>query len=97
MLENKTMRKLIAILIVIVLVAAVPAFAHDNMSDACAVSRGMTLSPGTIRGFDPQPDPPAAIVSHLPSSGLDKVGFNPQPDPPHDPFRMHTQLCDGSV
>ncbi|MEO8393540.1 MAG: hypothetical protein ABI700_11170 [Chloroflexota bacterium] len=90
------MRKLIAILIVIVLVAAVPAIAHDNMSGACAVSRGIT-SPGTIRGFDPQPDPPAAILSHLPSSGLDKVGFNPQPDPPADPFRMNTQFCDGSV
>jgi hypothetical protein len=95
MLENKTMRKLIAILIVIVLVAAVPAFAHDNLSGVCAVSRGIT-SPGTLRGFDPQPDPPA-MVNNLPSSGLDKVGFNPQPDPPRDPFRLNTQLCDGSV
>ena len=96
MLENKTMRKLIAMLIVIGLVAAVPAFAHDNMSGVCAVSRGMITSPGTLRGFDPQPDPPVSL-NHLPSSGLDKVGFNPQPDPPADPFRVNTQLCDGSV
>ena len=95
MLENKIMHKLIAILIVIGLVAAIPAFAQDNMSGVCAVSRGIT-SPGTIRGFDPQPDPPA-ISNTLPSSGLDKVGFNPQPDPPADPFRMNTQLCDSSV
>jgi hypothetical protein len=32
------------------------------------------LNPGTICGFNPQPDPPG-----------DRVGFNPQPDPPGAP------------
>jgi hypothetical protein len=41
--------------------------------------------PGSIRGFDPQPDPPGTIV-----------GFDPQPDPPHTGSVL-IMLGDGSV
>ena len=84
------MRKLIAILIVIVLVAAVPAFAQDNVSGACAVSRGLVTSPGTIRGFDPQPDPPATL-NRLSSACLHTVGSNAQPNDPAQSFQQILQ------
>lgn len=38
-------------------------------------------NPGTIRGFDPQPDPP----SGAPTNPGTIRGFNPQPDPPGNP------------
>lgn len=34
------------------------------------------VSPGTIRGFDPQPEPPGGTAAAL------IRGFNPQPEPP---------------
>ena len=52
------MRKLIVLLIVAIFAAAVPAYAHYGYADAPLVSTVQLPSPGTIRGFDPQPDPP---------------------------------------
>jgi hypothetical protein len=58
--------------------------------------------PGSLRGFDPQPDPPSA--SGWTSPGEIR-GFNPQPEPPGsiqgfnpqpDPPRI-AQFGDGSV
>lgn len=40
---------------------------------ACPTTTSQYSSPGTIRGFDPQPEPPGTIR-----------GFNPQPDPPRE-------------
>lgn len=40
----------------------------------------VVASPGTIRGFDPQPDPPAQV--HVLVNPQTIRGFNPQPEPP---------------
>ena len=54
--------------------------------------------PGSIRGFDPQPDPPGTIVGFDPQPEPPGTirGFNPQPDPPHTGGVM-ILLGDGSV
>ncbi|MEP7291694.1 MAG: hypothetical protein ABI835_07910 [Chloroflexota bacterium] len=89
------MRKLL-VLLLLVLAVALPVSAQRESACAAPVAGVHLLSPGTIRGFDPQPDPPA-LFSAAPSTGLAEVGFNPQPDPPHDRFRITARLCDGSV
>jgi hypothetical protein len=96
MQENKTMRKLLAVLILTVM-AAVPAYAQREVASVPAVTKTTIPSPGTIRGFDPQPDPPGAIRGFDPQPEPPGTirGFNPQPDPPHDPFRF--VAGDGSV
>jgi hypothetical protein len=76
MQENKTMRKRIAILIVIVLVA-VPAFAE-----------------GTIRAFDPQPDP-TATLNRLSSASLHEAEAKPTPDPAQQFQQIMQQLTQG--
>lgn len=45
------------------------------------------LIPGTIKAFDPQPDPPGTMrsVSPQPSPPGSIQGFNPQPEPPKPP------------
>lgn len=87
------MRKLLVVFILTVL-ASVPAYAQRETANLPAVTKVTIPSPGTIRGFDPQPDPPAEY-NGTPTTGLEKIGFNPQPDPPHDPFRF--VAGDGSV
>lgn len=41
----------------------------------------VVIAPGAIRGFNPQPEPPAISRGDILSPG-DLVGFNPQPEPP---------------
>lgn len=40
------------------------------------------MNPGTIRGFNPQPDPPAETRDLIAINPGEIRGFNPQPDPP---------------
>lgn len=90
------MRKLAVVLFMIVLmilVIAVPVGAQPS-AGITVIPKGGITSPGTIRGFDPQPDPPSEFG--ITSPGTIR-GFNPQPDPPHDPFRSIGQFGDGSV
>ncbi|MCC6805208.1 MAG: hypothetical protein IT319_20180 [Anaerolineae bacterium] len=51
------MRKLLVVFILTVL-ATVPAYAQRETASIPAVTKTTIPSPGTIRGFDPQPDPP---------------------------------------
>lgn len=89
------MRKLIAVLFLAVLAVAVPVSAQREVSPSVTTYR--VPSPGTIRGFDPQPDPPGTISGFDPQPEPPGTirGFNPQPDPPHDP--LHFVAGDGSV
>jgi hypothetical protein len=54
-------------------------------------------SPGSIAGFDPQPDPPGGRVSlnpqPLPPGG--RVSLNPQPLPPRDRIQLSPELQAG--
>ncbi len=78
------MRKLAVMLIVIALVIAVPI---ANAGAIPVTTKISPPSPGAIRGFDPQPDPPSEYGFTTPGTIR---GFNPQPDPPR-------VMGDGSV
>ena len=62
------------------------ALASDCLTSARATAGELAtlarrfLHPGTIKGFNPQPDPPGR-----PTNPGEAQGFNPQPDPPGRP------------
>lgn len=42
------------------------------------------INPGTLKGFNPQPDPPGDMLKKGFLSPGTLQGFNPQPEPPGD-------------
>lgn len=95
---------LFLVLVSVTAAAALPASAQRLCRNvygqviACPTTTTQFINPGTIAGFDPQPEPPGTIrgfnpqpdpprwVNNQPGTGYDAVGFNPQPDPPREGF-----------
>lgn len=51
------------------------------------------LNPGTIKGFNPQPEPPAEVLDIILNPGTIR-GFNPQPEPPREALKGSATLQD---